>query len=212
MSKNDEDDLFTWSAKTSSIDGDIPTWDDEPVVDTKLKLDIFDVLRRADLGDRDFYTNLKPDLQKQFAPIVVMRWFSSPLDQSQYRDYLICMTNEMLNIDFWSIQKHPELIWKILTLCGTGKSIKRNWVPMPKRLRQISKVDEFMLQWYPSANSDELGLLTRNLTREEFEQFVKSTGCSDQELKETLGHFDAERGTKPEKAKKQEGSKKRKGS
>jgi hypothetical protein len=94
-----------------------------------------------------------------------------------------------------------------MSLCGAEKkSIRRQWIPMPKRLK-ISKVDNYMLQWYPNANNDELKILTQNLSREEFEQFVKSTGCTDQELKESLGFFDSERGTAPEKTTKQRSKK-----
>jgi hypothetical protein len=201
----DNDDLFTYSRP------DPKQWeyDELPeVTDGKPKLDIWDELANADRGNKDFWKNLSPDLQKQFSPLVAMRWFSIAQDNSQYKEYLLRMTNEMLNVDFWSIREHPELQWKIMSLCGVGKVVRRQWINMPKR-RKISKVDEFMLQWFPSANELELKILTKNLSREEFEQFVKSTGCSDQELKEVINNFDAERGTKPVKESKA-GGKKRK--
>jgi hypothetical protein len=201
MSDNN-DDLFTWSEKQTSFDDDDNYLEDEVVSDGKAKLDIWDELREADMGNKQFYANLTPELQKQFSPLVAMRWFSICPDNSAYRDYILQMTNEMLNIDFFSLAKHPELQWKLLTLCGVGKSIRRGWIPMTKRSkRNIGKVGEFMLQWYPSANDMELELLTKNLSRDDFEHFAKSTGCTDQELKEVLKAFDVERGIEPVKEK-----------
>jgi hypothetical protein len=196
--KDNEEDLFGGWTKPKPPE----TWElEEGMFDFNEKLDIWDELREADMGNRDFYASLKPTLQKQFSPLVAMRWFSSTQDGSQYRDYILQMTNEMLNIDFFTIAKHPELQWKILALCGVGKSIRRQWIAMPKRRRALSKVDEFMLQFYPSANDIELEILTKDLTREEFEQFAKSSGCTDIKLKEVIEAFELERGLRPEKAK-----------
>jgi hypothetical protein len=174
------------------------------------KLDIFDEMAQADLGNKDFYAELEPELQKQFSPLVAMRWFSTVADNSQFKDYTLILTNEILNVDFWSLKDHPELQWKLMSTCGVGKKLRHQWIPMPKR-RKISKVAEFMLQWFPSANDQELHILTENLTREDFEQFVKSTGCTEEELKEVVDSFDIDRGVKPAKASKAKaGSKKRK--
>jgi hypothetical protein len=205
MSNNEENEIFGWSKK----DMEIPPWESEiPLDSDKPKLDIFDELRHADMGNKDFYAGLTPDLKKQFSPLVAMRWFSAAQDTSVYKEYVLCLVNEMLNVDFWSIREHPELQWKIMSLCGPGKSIRRQWINMPKR-RKISKVGEFMLQWFPSANDQELDILTGKITREDFEQFVKSTGCTEEEYKEVLDSFDIGRGIKPAKPTKA-GGKKRK--
>lgn len=174
------------------------------------KLDIFDEMRHADLKNKNFYSSLDPALQKQFSPIVAMRWFSTVPDNSQFKEYAIVMTNEILNIDFWSLKDHPELQWKLMAICGTGKSLRHQWIAMPKR-KKLSKVKEFMLQWYPSANDQELNLLTNSMTRDEFESFVKSTGSTDTELRDILSEHDKENGRTPEKAPKKQTKKSAKG-
>lgn len=175
-----------------------------------LKLDIFDEMRHADLKNKDFYAGLEPALQKQFSPLVAMRWFSTVPDSSPYKEYAIIMTNEVLNIDFWSLKDHPELQWKLMSMCGTGKVLRHQWIAMPKR-KKLSKVKEFMLQWYPSANDQELDLLTNSMNRDEFEYFVKSTGATDTELRDILAEHDKENGRVPEKATKGKGKGKAKG-
>lgn len=166
------------------------------------KLDIFTVLENADLKNYGFYSDLEPELQKQFSPLVVMRWLSSASDSSPYCDYMLQMTNEFINVDFWSLQKHPEMQWKLMALCGAGKKLRHNWIPMVKR-RKLSKVGEFMAQWFPSANDMEIELLIKRTSRDEFEQFVKDAGYSDEALRNTLIEFDLSRGieTKEKKSK-----------
>lgn len=211
MSKTD--DLATPQIVNAELFGNfefnkVEEWEiDEEVETKKEKLDIFLEMEHADLQNKDFYSQLKPSLQKDFSPIVAMRWFSSVPDNSKYKEYNLIMTNEMLNVDFWSLQKHPELQWKLMAMCGCGTKLRHQWIPMPKR-KKISKLSEFMLQWYPSANNQELEILT-SVNRDDFEQFVKSTGATDTELRDILKAYDSESGIEPEKETKGKGKKRK---
>ena len=168
---------------------------------TEKKLDIFHVLENADLKNRNFYADLEPEMQKQFSPLVVMKWFSSASDSSPYCDYMLMMTNEFVNIDFWSLQKHPEMQWKLMALCGVGKKLKHNWIPMVKR-RKLSNLGEIFSNWFPNANDQEIEILIQRTTRDEFEQFIKDTGSTDEQLGTALATFDSHKGIKTEKEKK----------
>lgn len=178
-----------------------PDFLDEPIEDTSEKLDIFVEMANADLRNLNFYRNLKPKLQKQFSPLVAMKWFSTVADSSNQRDKILEAVNTRLNTNFWALRDHPELQWMLMASCGRGVKQRHQWINIPKRIK-ISKVDEFMLQWYPDANNLELKLLTQRLTRDEFEQFAKSAESDDKKLKDVLDAFDEERGIKPKKASK----------
>lgn len=173
------------------------------------KLDIWDELRNADLKNLDFYNDLSPELQKQFSSFVAMRWFTCIPDGSKYRDFCLILVNELLNLNFSAFsagksegKDHPELQWKLLAACGPGISVKRNigFIKPSRKRKEITKVQEFMLRWYPDANDDELNILTKNMDREGFENFIKSTGATDAELKELLAAHDESNGIVPEKA------------
>jgi len=157
------------------------------------KVDIFDLLQHADLKDSEFYSKLTPKQQQKWNALVPMRWFSTVGDGSQYRDDTLILTNTLVNVNFWNLREHPELQWRLIALCGSGVKLRHSWIAMPKR-KKISKLAEFMLQWYPSANNMELDLITNSMTRDDFEQFVKSTGATDQELQEQLEAFDEAKG------------------
>jgi hypothetical protein len=164
------------------------------------KLDIFDEMAHADLRNKDFYGNLDPELQKQFSPIVAMRWLSSVQDSSAMKDWYIIMVNDVVNWHFWEIRDHPELQWKLMAAAGCGQKQRHAWIPMAKR-KKIGKIAEYMLRWYPSYNDQELAIIMAGMDRDGFEQFVKSTGADDKELKELLKDYDSENGTSaPKKA------------
>jgi len=166
------------------------------------KLDIFDEMAHADLRNKDFYANLDPDLQKQFSPIVAMRWLSAVQDSSVMKDWYLIMVNDVVNWHFWEIRDHPELQWKLMAAAGCGQKQRHAWIPMAKR-KKIGKIAEYMLRWYPSYNDQELAIIMAGMDRDGFEQFVKSTGADDKELKELLKDYDTENGTSaPKKASK----------
>lgn len=164
----------------------------------KPKLDIFETMKQADRKNIKYLAQQPPKLAESFVPLVAMRWFSSVADSSPLLQYQIIITNEILNKNFWVLNKHPELQWKLMAACGTGTVTRRQWIPMAKR-KLISKVQQFMLEWYPGANDDELDILTQSMTRDDFENFVKSTGATDSELEDVLAAHDKETGFKPEK-------------
>lgn len=164
----------------------------------KPKLDIFETMKQADRKNLNYLEQQTPKMAASFTPLVAMRWFSAVADNSPLRDYHLIITNEILNKNFWVLSKYPELQWKLMAACGSGTVSRRQWIPMAKR-KQISKVQQFMLEWYPNANNDELDLLTQSMTRDDFENFVKSTGATDSELEDILAAHDKETGFKPEK-------------
>jgi hypothetical protein len=166
------------------------------------KLDIFDEMAAADLRNKDFYANLDPELQKQFSPLVAMRWMSAVPDSSVMKDWYLIMVNDVVNWHFWDLRDHPELQWKLMAAAGCGQKQRHAWIPMAKR-KKIGKIAEYMLRWYPSYNDQELAIIMAGMDRDGFEQFVKSTGADDKELKELLKDYDSENGTSaPKKASK----------
>lgn len=177
-------------------------WDDAaPDPDAKKpKLDIFVEMRNADLKNLSFLAQQTPELRATFSPLVAMRWFSTiPDSAASMRDYHLILTNEVVNLNFWVLREHPELQWKLMAACGTGKVHKHQWIPMSKR-KTISKVHQYLLNWYPWANEDELNIITNDMNRDDFENFVKSTGATDDELKDAIAIYDKENGS-PQKAK-----------
>ena len=174
-------------------------YDDVPLPDEK-KVDIFNLLQNVDYRNLSFYNRLGDNEKKTFPIFVAMRWLSGISDSSSHHDDTLFYVNNVLNVDFDILSKHPELMWKLMACGGSGSKQRYGWIPSPKRSKTSNKVDEFMLRWYPGANDLELKILTGKMTRDEFEQFAKSAEADDRKIKELLEDFDVSRGIKPKKA------------
>lgn len=153
---------------------------------TTKKLDIFDTLKAIDKNNTGYYESLTEDEKKGFTPLVVMRWFSAVPDNSSYKDYHLQITNNILNKDFWELQKHPELVWKLMSICGTGEYHRHSWIPMPKTTR-ASKLEDLISDLYPSANDMEISIIINSFKDEkEFIEFINGTGANGEDYESAI--------------------------
>jgi hypothetical protein len=150
------------------------------------KLDIFETLAAIDRRDKDFYSTLTEEARKGFAPPVVLRWASAVRDGPNSEHY-IWLVNERVNVNFHDIWDHPELQYKLLASCGTGKNERNHqWVAMAGKMKKADKVRTFIGQFWPDANDTELYILLNQFTDESFEDFVLSSGSTPDEIKEVM--------------------------
>ena len=147
-------------------------------------------LAAMDYRDKNFYTNLNDEQRKAISLWVLMRWMSSSRGDAEQH---LTLVNDVVNVDFSVISKHPELQWKLLALCGTSKQQYRDWVPPGKKSKK-NKVEEALLQFYPLMKDADLELLQQINTQEDFEEFFKANALDDKTIKEIF---------KPAKGKKQ---------
>lgn len=158
------------------------------VKEKKPSLDIFEVLGALDKRDMDWLDGQTPEMAKTFSPLVVMRWFSAVADRSGVADYHIMMTNEIVNIGFWELSKFPDLQWKLLATCGSGSTLRHQWIPGTKK-KNTNKLDNFILSMHPSFNETELALYKSKLTKESLSTLLKEMGYADDQIKPIVEDF-----------------------
>jgi hypothetical protein len=163
-----------------------PTTKKEPAA-KKPSLDIKDEMYWADRKKFSWLEEQDPELAKTFSPLIAMKWMS--VVEGPLADYYILMTNEMLNLGFWDLSKHPELCWKLMCAAGSGTVQRHGWVPLGSRRKTVSKVDSFFLELYPHLNDEELTTLRGKFTVDSFKQLLKDTGRPDQEIKPLVDEF-----------------------
>jgi len=149
----------------------------------KSDLDLTKTLNALDNSGVDYYNDLTPEERKSYSPLVLMRYMSSLGDQSKNQHYAILATNDIVNIGFWNLSKHPELQHQLLCLTGVGGRQYRPWISAKSKRSQTKLVDAFILEIYPWLNSDELELMKSSHNTESFTKFVMSAGKSDSESK-----------------------------
>lgn len=99
-------------------------------------LDLFDLLNKVDANNRDHYSDLTPEAQKAFAPIVVERWLSSSRDKSQ-----LLLLNATVNTMTFHLYKHPELLYKLMVASTPKGKHHYKWMPRKKKAKLTKKVD-----------------------------------------------------------------------
>lgn len=92
------------------------------------KLDIFRVLKQADLKNAEFYEKLTDDERKAFQPFLVTRWLSGTYSARQ-----IYFLNEIVNQLVFSLAGHKQLLWYLLTICTSGKVQRYIWNKLPSK-------------------------------------------------------------------------------
>lgn len=147
------------------------------------KLDIMTVLEAADKGVKEFYNNLTEEEQKAFAPRVIMRWLSAVSDKSGQSAYAILATNDLINLGLWNLTRHPELVWLLMCVSGTGRKQYHAWIPQHTKTTSTPKLDEFIRQVYPHINTQEAQILKRVKTTTDWLTLMQDAGWEDKQIK-----------------------------
>jgi hypothetical protein len=137
-------------------------------------------LPAMDYKKMDFYENLSPQHKKEISLWVLMRFMSS--SQSDPEHHLL-MVNDLVNHNFNLISKHPNLQWKLLALCGTKRKQFHPWIAPGKGVKK-NKLEEAILNFYPTFRDEELELFFQLNSDEELKQFFKDNGFDDKSIKE----------------------------
>ena len=149
------------------------------------KLDLGDVLSALDRCDLGYYNKLTDEEKKGYTPLVLMRSMSSLNMQNPNAAYAVMAANDLVNIGFWNLSKHPELQHQLLCLTGVGSKQFRPWLSA-KNSKKSNKIDQWLLDKFPSLNDDELQILKSSYDSKSWAAFVKSSGVSDSEVKELI--------------------------
>ena len=145
------------------------------------KIPLKDMLSQIDRGNLDYYSTFDADQKKEFSPWMTMRWASTV--KGDFSEHYLLMVNGIVNHEFSVLNKHPELQWKLIAVCGIGANQFHQWVKPPKK-KGKNKIQEFLSKAYPHAKSDELALLEKVNTKQELIYLAQDMGYSDKEIKD----------------------------
>lgn len=143
---------------------------------------LVDELSAMDLRNMNFYKNLSDEHKKEINLWTLMRYMSSSQNSSEHH---ILMVNDLVNCNFNLVRKHPELQWKLLALCGTGKKQFHKWLGVPKGIKK-NKLEDAVLQHKPFLNDDELEIFMKINTTDDLIVFFKDYGYDDKTISELL--------------------------
>jgi len=143
---------------------------------------IKELTRAVDTKNRNWYNELSEAEKTEFSAWKTMRFISANVKDNEH-ELGLYLTNEIVNVNFNSLTKHPELQWKLLTCVGTGKVSYHPWISPGKRVKK-----DQLLEWFKNNFRNEkinnLEVLVQLSEKNEILEYAEHQGCTDKKLKE----------------------------
>jgi hypothetical protein len=152
------------------------------------KLSIKDETAAIDLGARDLWDNFTEEQRKQISFYLLNRYASSiKTTDREAQELAIFKTNEYFNKHFFSLSKHPKLLWYLI--CMTGNAEKKiyfhEWIGFKKKDGD-NKIIKVLEQLFPYLKDDELELMASITDKRDIKEYARELGMSDDEIKKLL--------------------------
>lgn len=140
------------------------------------KVDLNRVLTALDQKNYDFYSKLSDEEKKSVTLFLLNRYMSVVKGNTDIQVYYLMSTNKRVNRQYFSLAKHPDLIWKMLCTAspGMGKQYHQ-WVGK-KKSSSNNKKRKQLEQLYPDMTDRDMDVLESVITDAEIRQLIKDTG------------------------------------
>lgn len=152
------------------------------------KLSIKEETAAIDLGAKHLWDEFSEEQKKQISFFLLNRYASSiKTSDREAQELAIFKTNEYFNKHFYTLSKHPKLLWYLLCMCGNEdkKIYFHEWIGYKKK-SDNNKVLKVLEQFFPDKKQDELELLAKIIDTKEIKKYAEALGMSDQEIKKLL--------------------------
>jgi|TARA_B110000211_G_C14003801_1_gene519819 hypothetical protein len=146
------------------------------------KLNIKEEMRAIDAKDRAWWDSLTEEEKKKIGIWLLMRYTSNAGDK-QFTEHYLDWTNEVVNVHFNKLRKHPQLQFQLMQLVGLGKSTFHPWIPPGKGMKK-NKIQNWVIENYNHLNDDEVEIFISTKTKEEFIELFEEYGMTKKQIKE----------------------------
>jgi hypothetical protein len=148
---------------------------------------VLDMFRRVlpgiDTRDRELYNRFSDEERKGFGAWLIMRYMSSAenVDSGVIEHYLM-MTNDIVNTNFSDV-KDPEMMWKLMTIVGCGRTVKHPYVAPPKgKRKKESAFKSWLREHYPHLDDQELDIWIEGLDKKSARNLLEQFQVKDKDV------------------------------
>ncbi len=146
-------------------------------------------MRVLDTRDTTWFPSLNEDELKKLSIFVLQRWMSALQSsdvslQEHYLEYV----NEFSNRHYNTIRHYPELQIRLLQIVGhtAGKMrMQHAWIK-PHSAGKSSKIGKWIVEHYPHYNDDEIDLLLKTNSKDDWKALFEEYGMEPKEIKALL--------------------------
>lgn len=141
------------------------------------KLDMFEVLKQIDSGNRTFLDTLEDDVKKEFVPLLTMRWASSAGGMQAV------LLNELVNPMVFKANGHPDLLYKLMVASSSGKQRRYRWIKSKSKVKANKLTIKTIANYYQCTAKD-AGYYAKRLPLEDILEMAEALGYDSDAIKE----------------------------
>ncbi len=147
------------------------------------KIPLKEILAAVDSNYKSLWDELDDEQQKALKSelFILNRYISSVKSSSrETQEHFVLTVNEFFNKNWYTLQKHPKLLWNSLCMCAheSQKIYFHEWIGYKKK-KTSSKSVELLCEIYPNAKISDLELLSNKLSKKELKELAISSGLDD---------------------------------
>jgi hypothetical protein len=146
-----------------------------------LKLE--EILFAIDIGCKELWDQLS-DQEKKSINFYTLNRFISGVKSAKIeeQEHFILKVNEYYNKHYFELQKHPKLLWFLLCACNYNKKkFFHEWIPLGKNHSNSKKIKLLELV-HGDLKDQEIEVLLKVTTHDEFKDIARNFGWSEKEL------------------------------
>lgn len=148
------------------------------------KLELKDILSAIDQGGRDLWDLFDDEQKKSVSFFLLNRYVSSVKTSNRdVQEHYVIITNEYFNKHFFSLSKHPKLLWQLLCSCGyeNKKEFFHEWIGHKKKGDSGKKI-KFLEEIFPDMKTSDLEVLAKINSNKELKELAVSYGWNDEQI------------------------------
>lgn len=150
------------------------------------KIELKEKLAAVDMNLKSLWDELDDEQRKSLKNefYILNRYVSNVKSSDRdIQEHFVLAVNEYFNKHWNILQKHPQLLWQLLCMCGyeSKKIFYHEWIGY-KRKKTNNKIDKFLSEMYPNMKDDEITLLASINTLAECKALAKDHGFDEKQI------------------------------
>ena len=152
------------------------------------KIPLKEIIAAVDLNSKSLWDELDDEQQKALKNElwILNRYISNVKNtKPEQAEHYVLTVNEYFNKHWFTLQKHPKLLWQLLCMCNwdSNKVFYHEWIGLGKKINNNKKT-KLLQTAYPNMRDDELELLLEISTNDELKNLANELGWTDKEIKD----------------------------
>lgn len=152
------------------------------------KIELKEKLVAVDLNAKTLWDEINDEQRKALKSElwILNRYISNVKTTNQeHQEHYVLTVNEFFNKHWFTLQKHPKLLWMLLCTCSYDgqKTFYHEWIGAPKKNTSNGKKAKLLEELYPNLKDDEIETLTKIKTNDEFRDLARDLGWDEKDIK-----------------------------